>query len=146
MTIDKFELIAVLALAIPTVILFGVLAKRSLVKLLRLEQMRLHKIKMALIRCVFQGSSDSVALKLVRKFNMEKTTLKHFIYGGIEEIIRDSNFYYYSKIGQQYSHFTEAGQAAVLEFMNNMAYKIRQAEEADLEKRAQEQTLNALKS
>lgn len=77
---------------------------------------------------------------------MEKTALKHFIYGGIEEIIRDSNFYYYSKIGQQYSHFTEAGQAAVLEFMNNMAYKIRQAEEADLEKRAQEQTLNALKS
>ena len=77
---------------------------------------------------------------------MEKTALKHLIYGGIEEIIRDRNFYYYSKIGQQYSHFTEGGQAAVLEFMNSMAYKIRQAEEADLEKRAQEQTLNALKS
>jgi hypothetical protein len=77
---------------------------------------------------------------------MEKTALKHFIYGGIEEIIRDPRYYYYSKIGEQYSHFTEAGQAAVLEFMNNMAYKIRQAEEADLEKRAQEQTLAALKS
>lgn len=109
--------------------------------------MRLHKIKMALIRCVFRGSSDSVALKLVRKFNMEKTALKHLIYGGVEEIIRDSKYYYYyGKMGEQYSHFTESGQAAILEYMQSMAYKIRQAEEADLEKRAQEQTLAALKS
>lgn len=78
---------------------------------------------------------------------MEKTALKHLIYGGVEEIIRDSNYYYYySKMGEQYSRFTESGQAAILEYMQSMAYKIRQAEEADLEKRAQEQTLNALKS
>jgi len=108
--------------------------------------MRLHKIKMALIRYVFRGSSDSVALKLVRKFNMEKAAIKDLIYGGIEEIINDPKYYYYSKIGEAYSHLSDAGKEAVIEFMNGMAYKIRQAEQADLERRAQQQTLDALKS
>ena len=108
--------------------------------------MRLHKIKMALIRYVFRGSSDSVALKLVRKFNMEKGALKHLIYGGIEEIIRDRRYYYHTSVGESYSHFTEEGKEAIAEFMAGMAYKIRAAEEADLEKRAREQTLAALKS
>ena len=107
--------------------------------------MRLHKIKMALIRYVFRGSSDSVALKLVRKFNMEKSALKHLIYGGIEEMLRDRRYYYHSTVGENYSHWTEEGKEAVAEFMSSMAYKIRAAEEADLERRAREQTLAALK-
>ena len=77
---------------------------------------------------------------------MEKGALKHLIYGGIEEILRDSRYYYYSSVGENYSHWTEEGRVAVAEFMANMAYKIRAAEEADLERRAKEQTLKALKS
>ena len=77
---------------------------------------------------------------------MEKGALKHFIYGSLEELIRDSRYYYHSSVGEAYSHFTEEGNVAVAEFMGAMAYKIRAAEEADLERRAKEQTLAALKS
>ena len=77
---------------------------------------------------------------------MEKPALKHLIYGGIEEIIRDRNYYYHSDVGEKYSNFTEEGESAILEYIRSMAYKIRTAEEADLERRAKEQTLKALKS
>ncbi len=77
---------------------------------------------------------------------MEKGALKSLIYGGLEEIIRDPRYYYHSSVGENYSHFTDSGREAVQEFMGTMAYKIRAAEEADLERRAQEQTLKALKS
>ena len=77
---------------------------------------------------------------------MEKGALKSLIYGGLEEIIRDPRYYYHSSVGENYSHFTDSGREAVQEFMGTMAYKIRSAEEADLERRAQEQTLKALKS
>lgn len=76
---------------------------------------------------------------------MEKGALKHLIYGGIEEIIRDRRYYYHSTVGESYSHFTDEGKEAVAEFMGAMAYKIRAAEEADLESRAKEQTMTALK-
>ena len=77
---------------------------------------------------------------------MEKGALKHLIYGSLEEIIRDNRYYYHSSVGENYSHFTDSGREAVQEFMGTMAFKIRAAEEADLERRAQEQTLKALKS
>jgi hypothetical protein len=136
----------VLALLILIVIVFGPAVRKFWVTLLKFAQMPLHKTKMALIRYVFRGSSGSVALKLVRKFNMEKTALKHLIYGSLEEIIRDRHYYHHSTVGESYSHFTEEGKEAVQEFMGTMAYKIRAAEEADLERRAREQTMAALKA
>ena len=77
---------------------------------------------------------------------MEKGALKSLIYGSLEELIRDKRYYYYSSVGESYSRFTDEGKEAVQEFMSMMAYKIRAAEEADLERRAREQTLAALKS
>ena len=77
---------------------------------------------------------------------MEKGAVKDIFYGGIEEIIANRRYYYHSSVGEKYSHFTDEGQEAVIEFVNAMAFKIRAAEEADLERRAREQTLAALKS
>ena len=77
---------------------------------------------------------------------MEKGALKSLIYGSLEELIRDKRYYYHSSVGENYSHFTDEGKEAVQEFMGTMAYKIRVAEEADLERRAREQTIAALKS
>lgn len=77
---------------------------------------------------------------------MEKGALKHLIYGGLEEILRDRRYYHHSSVGENYCHFTDEGKAAVAEFMNTMAYKILAAEEADLERRAKEQTMKALKN
>jgi hypothetical protein len=77
---------------------------------------------------------------------MEKAAIKDLMYGGIEEILRNKQYYYHSSVGTQYSRFTKEGEEAILIYTSMLAWRIRAAEEADLERRAKEQTLAALKS
>ena len=76
---------------------------------------------------------------------MEQQVIKEFIYGGLSSIIANRN-YYYKGIGSDYSHFTEKGEEAVKELMNLMAWKIIQANEADLDKRAKDMVMKGLSS
>lgn len=77
---------------------------------------------------------------------MEKAAIKDLMYGGIEEILRNKHYYYHSTVGTEYSRFTKEGEEAILAYTSMLAWRIRAAEEADLERRAKEQTLAALKS
>lgn len=76
---------------------------------------------------------------------MEKIALKDLAYGALLELMRNSRYYYHSTAGEVYSHWTEEGKIVLAEFMNGIAWKMLQAEEDDLNKRAKEQTLAALK-
>ena len=76
---------------------------------------------------------------------MQKGAIKDLVYGGLEEIINNRNYYYASSVGFGYNHFTDEGKIALCEFMDLMAYKIREAENADLDRRAKEQVLEQLK-
>ena len=76
---------------------------------------------------------------------MEKPALKEFLYGGLAEIINNRN-YYYKGIGAEYSHMTEKGDEAVRDFINMLSWKIAQANEAELDRRAKEMVLKELKS
>ena len=76
---------------------------------------------------------------------MEKGAIKDLIYGGVEEILNNNRYYYHSSVGRDYSHLTDAGKQAVTEFMDLMAWKIKQANEADLDQRAKQQVLDQLK-
>lgn len=76
---------------------------------------------------------------------MKKSAIKDLIYGGVEEIINNRNFYYHSSVGAAYSHLTDEGKDAIVEFMDLMAWKVKEAETADLENRAKQQVMNALK-
>ena len=76
---------------------------------------------------------------------MKKSAIKDLIYGGIEEILNNRNYFYHSAVGRDYSHLTEDGKVAIVEYMEIMAWKIKQAEDADLEARAKQQVLDALK-
>lgn len=76
---------------------------------------------------------------------MNKGAIKDLTYGGLMELINNRNYYYHSAVGSSYSHLTEEGKAAVIEFMNMVAWKMKEAEEAELERRAKEQVLKALK-
>jgi hypothetical protein len=64
----------------------------------------------------------------------------------LPEIINNRNCYYRSSVGGNYSHFTDEGKVAVMEYIELMAYKIHEAEQADLERRAKEQVLKELQS
>jgi hypothetical protein len=76
---------------------------------------------------------------------MEKSAIKDLIYGGIEEIVQNRRYYYSSSVGRDYSHFTDEGKEAVMEFMALMAFQVRKAEDQDLDRRAKEQVLAQLK-
>jgi hypothetical protein len=76
---------------------------------------------------------------------MDRDAIKNFIYGGVEELLQDKKFYYHSGIGAGYSHLTDAGKAAVVEFVEIVGWKIREAREEDLNNRAKQQVLDSLK-
>jgi len=76
---------------------------------------------------------------------MEKSAIKDLVYGGLEELVNNRRYYYHSSVGSAYSHLTDDGKAAVVEFMDLMAFKIRETEHADLDRRAKEQVLAQLK-
>jgi hypothetical protein len=77
---------------------------------------------------------------------MDKTAIKDIVYGGLEELLNNNRYYYHSSVGRDYSHFTDLGRQAVEEFMDIMAYKIREAREQDLDQRAKQQVLDGLKN
>jgi hypothetical protein len=74
---------------------------------------------------------------------MDKEAIKDLVYGGLEEIVNNRRYYYHSTAS--YSHFTDLGKQAVGEFLDIMAFKIREAEQQDLEQRAKQQVLDGLK-
>jgi len=92
------------------------------------------------------ASYASEALKQVKKSNMDKTAIKDLIYGGLEELINNNRYYYHSSVSRDYSHLTDIGKQAVGEFMDIMAYKIREANEQDLDQRAKQQVIDQLKA
>ena len=76
---------------------------------------------------------------------MDKSAVKDLIFGGINELMRNRHYYYHSSVGQGYSYWTEEGKEALIEYMNVMGWKLKEAEDADLRSRAKEMTMNALK-
>lgn len=76
---------------------------------------------------------------------MEKGAIKDLVYGGLEEILNNSRYYHHSSVGASYSHLTDLGKGAVTEFMDMMAWKIKEANEVDLDRRAKQQVLDQLK-
>jgi hypothetical protein len=76
---------------------------------------------------------------------MKKSAIKDLAYGGMIELINNRNYYYHSGVGSSYSYLTEDGKLAVIEFMNMIAYKMKEAEDEDLNIRAKQQVLDQLK-
>ena len=77
---------------------------------------------------------------------MEKSAIKDIVYGGLEEIISNRRYYYVSSVSFGYSHFTDEGKEAVIEFLDLMSQKMRESENADLENRAKQQVIDGLKN
>ena len=76
---------------------------------------------------------------------MDRAAVKDIFYGGLEELINNREYYYHSSVGRDYSHFTDSGRQAVVELAELLAYKIQEAEQQDLDRRAKQQVLDQLK-
>ena len=76
---------------------------------------------------------------------MDKGAIKDFIYGGLSEIMNNRQYFYKSTVGQGYSHFTEEGEKALVEYMNLVSWKMIEAENNELNARSKEIVMKTLK-
>jgi hypothetical protein len=125
----------------------GRLKMRSLVKSWKSVRMQLlgARIEKTRGRYAFQGSLDSEGLRKVKKSKMKKNAIKDIVYGGLEEILSNKEYYHYSSMSYSNHELTEEGKEAMIEFINLMAAKIKQAEQDDLDFRAKKQVMENLK-
>ena len=88
-----------------------------------------------------------VALKI--KFGyMHKNAVRDQLYGAIIEMMNDREYFYKSNIGSshEYSHWTDDGRAALMEFLEHHTKRMLLAEEKIIKERAKEMTFEALKA
>ena len=88
--------------------------------------------------------------RLLNKFKigytqMRRETLKDAFYGGLTELLKNPNIYYTSSIGKEYSKFTAKGREEIVEWIENQAREIAEAEEQFLDERAKKLVLDELK-
>lgn len=76
---------------------------------------------------------------------MERPALKDFVYGGLSELMSNSKYYHYSRVGVDYSHWTEDGIRALAEYTNVVGHMMIRAQEEDLDRRAKDMVLAELK-
>jgi hypothetical protein len=76
---------------------------------------------------------------------MDRPAIKDFIYGGLSEIMNNRQYFYKSSVGQGYSHFTEEGEKALVEYMNLVSWKMIEAENNELNARSKEIVMKTLK-
>tara|TARA_R110000823_G_scaffold211138_4_gene341493 strand:+ start:586 stop:819 length:234 start_codon:yes stop_codon:yes gene_type:complete len=75
---------------------------------------------------------------------MTHDALKDLLYGGLLELIQNKKYFYHSAVSAEYSHWTEAGEDAMSEFMNIMAFHMAAAESIRLDARAKELVMDGL--
>jgi hypothetical protein len=76
---------------------------------------------------------------------MEKQTIKDIMYGGINELMNNRDYYFRSEVGAQYSSWTEKGQVALMTYTVQMSRYIQTAEDKVLDKRSKELVIKGLK-
>jgi hypothetical protein len=76
---------------------------------------------------------------------MDRQSAKELMFGGVHELMHNKKYYYHSTVGSNYSHWTDDGVKALAEYMNIMAYKMLEAEEAELNQRAKDLVVKGLK-
>ncbi len=76
---------------------------------------------------------------------MDRQSTKELMFGGVHELMHNSKYYYHSRVGVNYSHWTEEGVKALADYMNLMAFKMIEAEEAELNQRAKDLVVKGLK-
>lgn len=76
---------------------------------------------------------------------MNKDAVKDLMFGGVAELMKNKQFYYFSSVGPQYCHWTDEGREALQAYMELMAFKFHEAEQESLNKRAKELVIKGLK-
>ena len=78
---------------------------------------------------------------------MHKNAVKDQLYGSIIEMMHNRELFYKSSVGKnhEYSHWTDQGKQALMEFVEAQSKRMLAAEDALIRQRAKEMTFEALK-
>jgi hypothetical protein len=76
---------------------------------------------------------------------MERDTIKAIMYGGINELMNNKDYYRRSAINSRYSEWTEKGMKELIEYSLLMSQHIQEAEDKELNKRAKDLVIKGLK-
>ena len=76
---------------------------------------------------------------------MEKDAVKAIMYGGINELMNNKDYFRRSAVGSKYSEWTETGMRVLMEHTLEMSRHIQDAEDKALDKRAKELVIKGLK-
>ena len=76
---------------------------------------------------------------------MDRGAIKEFMYGGVQELMRNRKYYYHSTVGASYSHWTEEGQKAIADYISMIGWKMLEAENKELDQRAKDMVMKTLK-
>jgi len=76
---------------------------------------------------------------------MEKDAIKAIMYGGINELMNNRDYYRRSSVDSKYSEWTKTGMKALIEHTLEMTQRIQTAEEQSLNKRAKDMVIKGLK-
>ena len=78
---------------------------------------------------------------------MRKPAVKDQLYGAVMEMINNPEYFYKSSVGtkHEYSHWTDIGREALLEFLESHTRRMLTADEADSAERAKNMVYNTLK-
>ena len=81
----------------------------------------------------------------MKKSNLDKPALKELVFGGVQELMRNRKYYYHSGVSANYSHWTEDGKEALIEYMNVVGWMMLEAENKELDQRAKDIVVKTLK-
>lgn len=70
---------------------------------------------------------------------------KRQVYAGLFEIINDPKYFYNSRVGAEYSHLSELGEKAVLEYANTMGPLMMKKAKEEFDEKVKQQVWEELK-
>lgn len=76
---------------------------------------------------------------------MDKQAVKDLVFGGLHELMMNRRYYHFSSVGQSYSYWTDEGKEALHEYMTVMGWKLKEAEESEINQRAKDLVVKGLK-
>jgi len=76
---------------------------------------------------------------------MDKKFLKDVTYGSLLEIVGNPDYYYHSSVGKEYSHLSDEGEQAVIDFAKIIAYNMLEVRDQEDIQRSRDIVLNELK-
>ena len=107
--------------------------------------MLLRRIKTALTRYVFLGSSVLEVLKLAKNYRLAQEADKDKVYGALKEFTRNPKLWRSSDVGREYCHLTQDGREVIADMIQDLLRTLDALERKALEQRAREVVWDELK-